>query len=186
MVEWLVVGPVALALGWGGAAFALDRHGRRRPPARTYDALILAGCRVYPDGRPSPALTRRVQLATELYHAGVAPLLVLTGGQNAGAPVSEARAAAELCLLRGVPPASLILEERSTDTLENAAFSARLVSGEVLLVSDAAHVYRARRMFRRHFVHVDAIGAIPPGGPRVRMALREVASLVRHGALGHL
>lgn len=183
MVEWLVVAPVA---AWATAAFALDRHGSGPVPARTYDALVVLGCRVYPDGRPSAALVRRAERAAELYHRGLAPTVVLTGGPNLGAPVAEARVAAALCVARGVPEGALLLEEASLTTLQNAAFSARLVRGEILVVSDPAHLFRARRMFRRHFAHVDVVGAVPPLGPRVRMALREVGSVVRHAALGHL
>lgn len=183
MVEWLVVAP---AVAWGAAALALDRHGSRPAPARTYDALVVLGCRVYPDGQPSAALVRRASLGAELYHRGLAPVLVLTGGRNLGAPIPEARVAAGLCAARGVPEAAMIVEEASLTTQQNAAFAAELVRGEILLVSDPAHLFRARRMFRRHFDHVDGVGAVPPAGPRVRMALREVGSVVRHAALGHL
>lgn len=185
MVEWLAV-PGIVAAAWAGGAVALDAHGRRAVPERVYDALIVAGCRVFPDGRPSAALVRRADLAAELFHRGRAPTIVFTGGRNLGAPVSEARAAARVCEARGVPAGAILLEERSVDTLQNAAFAAELVQGEVLLVSDAAHLYRARRMFLRHFARVDVAGALPPPRSRARMALREVASLVRHAALGHL
>lgn len=185
MVEWLAV-PTLLALGWGGAAVALDLHGSRPPPSRTYDALVVAGCRVFPDGRPSAALVRRASFAADLYRRGFAPVVVLTGGPSLGAPISEARAAAGVCLAGGVPAAALVLEEESLSTLENARCAARLVQGEILVVSDPAHLFRARRMFLRHFARVDGAGAPPPRGSRARLALREVASVVRHAALGHL
>lgn len=173
-------------LGWGAAAAALDAHGRRQVPCRTYDALVVAGCRVYPSGRPSHALARRVRLAVDLWHQGVAPRIVLTGGPSVGAPISEARAAAELCAAWGVAPERLILEERSTTTLENAAFAAALFQGDVLVVSDTAHVFRCRRMFRRHFPHADAVGTAASGWPRARLALREVFAVIRHGVQGNL
>jgi uncharacterized SAM-binding protein YcdF (DUF218 family) len=186
MIEWLMVLPGVLVTGWVGAAAALDAYGRRPHPPRTYDALVVAGCRVFPDGRPSAALVRRVRLAVDLYHRGVAERIVLTGGVGRDAPLSEARAAGLLCERLGVPGHHLVLEEESTSTIENAAFAARLVRGHVLVVSDAAHAFRCRRMFARHFERVDVVGVIPPRGPRVRLALREVFAVVRHATLGNL
>jgi uncharacterized SAM-binding protein YcdF (DUF218 family) len=138
------------------------------------------------DGRPSAALVRRVALAADLYHRGVSRRIVLTGGRSPDTPVSEARAAATICVRMGVPDEHLVLEEASRTTLENAAFAATLVTGEVLVVSDAAHAFRCRRVFRRHFVVVDVIGTVPPRGPRVRLALREALAVVRHAVLGNL
>jgi uncharacterized SAM-binding protein YcdF (DUF218 family) len=186
MIEWVLV-PGTAVLAWGAAAAWLDAHGQRpHAQGRTYDALVVAGCRVFPDGRPSHALARRVAVAVELWQRGVAPRIVLTGGPSVGAPISEAEAAARLCEAWGVPRERLVLEEKSTSTLENARFAAELLQGEVLVVSDAAHVFRCRRMFRRHFAHADAVGALGPRGPRVRLALREVFAVVRHASFGHL
>lgn len=177
MVE-VVIPLVAPVAAWLGTAAWLDATGRRPPPPGPFDALVVAGCRVLPDGGPSPALARRVDLAVSLWEDGVAPRIVLTGG---GSPVTEARAAAERCLARGVPAGALLLEEASRTTLENAAFAARLVRGRVLVVSDAAHAFRCRRVFRRHFPDAEAVGALATGWPRVRLALREAVAVWRHG-----
>ncbi|MEQ1567841.1 MAG: YdcF family protein [Myxococcota bacterium] len=186
MIEWLWLGPPLAAGAWAGAAAALDAYGRQEPPDRRYDAVVVAGCRVFADGTASPALLRRAELAAELFHRGFSDRIVTTGGRHPATPVSEAWAAAEICVGRGVPPAQVSLEEESRTTRENAAFAARLVQGDVLVVSDAAHAFRCRRMFARHFARVDVVGAIGPRGPRVRLALREVFAVVRHGTSGNL
>ena len=134
-----------------------------------------------PDGRPSAALSRRVRLAVDLFHQGYASQMVLTGGfGEPPPPLSEAEAAARLCVQWGVPKSALHREEASRDTLQNAEFAARLVSGHVLVVSDTYHAFRCARVFGRHFEHADAVGVPPPDGQRVRLALREVLNLVRH------
>lgn len=191
MIEWaLLLPPAGVASALAAAAW-LDTHGRCPHPPRTYDALIVAGCRVFPDGRPSRALSRRARVAADLWHRDVAPRIVLTGGPSQGAPLSEARAAAKLCEGWGVPATRLILEERSTSTLENAAFSAAILRehmavSSVLVVSDAAHVFRCRRMFQRHFPLADAVGAPTDGRARLELALREAVAVVRHGIMGNL
>lgn len=181
-MEWIAVVP----LGWLVAAIALELYGRRPLGEQPYDAIVVAGCRVRADGRPSGALDRRVRLAVALHQRGVAPRIVLTGGQTSGAPVSEARSAATLCVSLGVPSDVLILEEESRTTLENALFAARLIQGRVVVVSDRAHLFRCRRMFRRHFADVGVAGVVGRGWPRARLALVEVGAVMRHGVRGRL
>lgn len=179
----------------GGLATWLDWYGGRPGGDEPADAIVVAGCRVMPDGAPSPALARRVELALRLYAAGRAPTLVFTGGVGLGAPLSEARCSAALAARAGVPEGAILLEEASRDTLENAAFAARAwESGRgtpardarVVVVTDRAHVFRCARMFGAWFGGVAGAGATPPTGARLRLAVREGASVVHHGVRGHL
>ena len=79
-----------------------------RAPA---DAIVVLGARVHADGRPSGALRDRVVTACRLWRAGLAPVLVLSGGRGADAPVSEPLAMAALALAEGVPEEALLLDE---------------------------------------------------------------------------
>lgn len=193
MSALLAAAGVATALGalisaWVAAAVWLELYGVRARPDGAYDAVVVAGCRVHADGRPSGALVRRVEVAAAMYHRGHAPRIVLTGGIGKDAPVSEAYAAARLCEALGVPTGALVLEELSTTTLENAAFAANVGSPEwtVLVVSDTAHLYRCRRMFGRRFRAAHVVGATPPRWARIKLALREAGAVVRHGVRGDL
>ncbi|MCA9608624.1 MAG: YdcF family protein [Myxococcales bacterium] len=176
-----------LSLAYLGAAALLDRHGRRRPPeGHAFDAIVVLGCRVFEDGRPSASLAGRARHAAALFHEGVAPQIVLTGGPGT-APISEARAAADVALSLGVPSHALILEERSTTTEENAREAAALVDARrVLVVTDAYHVFRAERVFRRHFEEAVGAGSIGPGTARARGALREVVAVLGYALRGRL
>ena len=85
----------------------------------------------------------------------------------------------------------LYLEDRSTTTLENAEYTAQILgvhSAElhVIVVTDAAHTFRCRRMFGRHFRVVHAAGTSAEGWSRWRSALREAAAVLRHGLSGRL
>jgi len=44
--------------------------------------IVVLGAKVRPDGRPSGAMERRMQVALALYRAGIAPLLLLSGGER--------------------------------------------------------------------------------------------------------
>jgi len=117
-----------------------------------YDAAVVLGAKIEADGRPSPALLRRITHAAGLYHAGRVPFLLLSGGQ-AKDGVSEAEAMRRALLALDVPDTVLRLEELSRNTLENALFSRPIIQCQgwrrLLLVTDGYHMPRALYTFRR-------------------------------------
>lgn len=162
---------------WGGAAWCLDRYGLRREPRGSWDAIVVAGCKVMPGGTPSTALRRRVERAVALWETGAAEMLLMTGGEGDNPP-SEALVSALHARSMGVPEEKILLEDRSTSTEENARFAAELLGGgRVLVVSDSFHVLRCERVFSRYFDEVLGVGSVGDPGPRVKGALREVAAL---------
>jgi uncharacterized SAM-binding protein YcdF (DUF218 family) len=92
----------------------------------------------------------RLVHATELYKAQRAPLLLLTGGAQAGER-PEADLMRELLMVMGVPQRAMLLERSSRTTFENAAYSAPLLQARgirrILLVTSAFHMRRARALF---------------------------------------
>ncbi len=180
---------VALLLGlgpWWILAWGLDRAGRQTLPEGSWDAIVVAGCRVEAPGVPSPALRRRTEKAVELYRRGAAPVLLFTGGLGRFPP-TEAQAAAAHALELGVPPDAILLEDRSTSTEENARFAAEDHGyRRILLVTDSYHVFRASRVFARYFDEVEGAGSLAPAWPRVRGSLREVLAVGWYGLRGRI
>jgi len=172
-----VVGTVlAGALAWAGSALLLDLTGHDDPPTLV-DVIMVAGCSVEEGGVPSDCLATRAAKGAALYQTGVAPKLLFTGGVGEHPP-SEAEVAAARAIELGVPEGDIILENRSTSTEENARFAATL--GEfhhIVVVSDAWHTHRIRRVFGRYFDTVDTVGVDSPLHYRVYGALREVAAI---------
>lgn len=122
-------------------------------------AIVVLGGAVRPpeqaDGFPDLSeAADRVWHAARLYHAGKAPLLVLSGGSDPTVSATS-EAAAMRVLLRelGVPDEALLLEEASRNTRQNARFSAELLRARgierILLVTSALHMARARLAFER-------------------------------------
>lgn len=171
---------------WCLAALVLDQLGRRPTPEGPFDAIIVAGCRVTPEGEASVPLRARAELAVDLYEQGLAKRILFTGGVGEHAP-SEAEAAYAVARERGVPARHLLLEERSTSTEENARNAAELLEAErVLLVTDAYHVLRAERVFARHLPEVVGVGSVAPLNYRAKGAMREVAALSWYAVTGRL
>lgn len=162
-----------LTLGQIAATGATDY----RAPA---DAILVLGARVHPDGRPSGALADRTRTAVALHQAGWAPLLVLSGGHGAGAPVSEPAAMAALCREAGVPAEALQEDPTGLTTADSIATLARLARErgwrEVLVVSHDYHLARIRLLAARAGLRVRTVPARETHPPRwkVLATAREV------------
>lgn len=93
----------------------------RRDPAGL-DYLIVLGARVKEDGISS-SLKMRLDKAIAYSEENPGTVLVLSGGQGAGEPVSEAEAMRDYLVFNGVDEKQLILETNSASTVENIAYS---------------------------------------------------------------
>jgi uncharacterized SAM-binding protein YcdF (DUF218 family) len=170
---------------WLLAAFCLDLYGRRPHPVGRWDAVVVPGCAVLRNGEPSSPLRRRTLDAVAIWKASGARFLVLTGGVGVHPP-SEAEAAAGLAKVAGVPADALLLEDRSTNTWQNAFYSSKLESQgtsisewRILVVTDGYHTWRCKCQFSRYFSAVNVAGSLPGSRLRIRGALREVFSILK-------
>ena len=136
-------------------------------------AIVVLGARVLPDGRPSPALVRRVLAGVAAWRETPESALVLTGG-SVGHPTAEAEVAAALARAEGVPASALVLERRSRTTLENLTQAAALIGPRpMIVVTDRYHLPRA--LLAARILGLRAEGRPVPGGPRGLGALRRAA-----------
>jgi uncharacterized SAM-binding protein YcdF (DUF218 family) len=97
-----------------------------------------------------------------------APIVILTGGRG-GRDASEAARMKTAIQRLGVPASALVLEERSRNTEDNAANTARLAHPlgvrRILLVTSALHMPRAMLLFQRQGFEVTPV-PVPEKGHR--------------------
>jgi uncharacterized SAM-binding protein YcdF (DUF218 family) len=119
---------------------------------RLVEAIVVLGAAQY-NGRPSPVLRARLDHALGLYHDGLAPLIVVTGGVGRGDTTSEAAVGRRYLVSHGVPDTAVVVqgEARSTSASMSAvaAWLRRQGRRRVLLVSDPFHMFRLRLEARR-------------------------------------
>lgn len=120
-----------------------------RDERMTAGAIVVMGAAQY-DGRPSPVFAARLDHAIALYHDGVAPLLVVTGGKLEADRTTEAASARAYAIDHGVPAEAIIGEDQSRSTLASIRAVAELLreagAGQAVFVSDPTHMYRVLRM----------------------------------------
>ncbi|MGP9833515.1 YdcF family protein [Marinobacter sp. NSM] len=128
------------------------------------EAIVVLGGGVAPAGHGEPysnleSGTDRVWHAARLFHASKAPRVRLTGGNDPDhGATSEAEAMRQFMIERGVSDRSIVLEQRSRNTSQNAAYSAEILAGagdnRILLVTSAYHPPRAKGLFEAQGLEV--------------------------------
>lgn len=138
-------------------------------PACCYDAIVVLGGSIgpaVPPLRPDPELfdsSDRVWHAARLYHRGLAPRIILSGGSyhvatgQAPQTQTEAMAMREFLLALGVPDAAIVMEGKSLNTIENMQNTRALVGpARVALVTSGFHMPRALRLAKRAGLNAEA------------------------------
>lgn len=119
----------------------------RSDQARRVDAIVVMGAAQY-DGTPSPQLAARLDHVVELWDAGLAPLVVVTGGNQPGDRFTEAEASADYLIDAGVPADAILREDEAHNSYDSLVGVRDLLVAQgltrVLLVSDPFHSLRIR------------------------------------------
>src|SRR5579859_2150455 len=84
------------------------------------DAIVVFGAAEY-SGRPSPVLRARLDHALDLFHRGVARVVITTGGAADDPTFSEGGVGRDYLIHQGVPERSLIAETQGRDTSQSAS-----------------------------------------------------------------
>ena len=117
---------LAGVLAWLGALVAVVAAASR-DRARPAAAIIVMGAAQY-DGRPSPVLRARLDHAIALWHKGLAPRLIVTGGRRAGDRTSEAATGRRYAVAHGVPDSAILMESEGRTTAESMRAAAVLMT----------------------------------------------------------
>ena len=145
----VVVALLAAVVLYLGVTFAQVWRAARNDQARPADAIVVFGTAQY-NGVPSPVLAARLDHAIQLYEKDLAPVIVVTGGNQPGDQFTEATASANYLIQRGIPDEDVLREVSGTTSWQSLAAAANFLDdraiNDVLLVSDPFHSLRIRAM----------------------------------------
>ncbi len=167
-------------------------------PGKADAIVVLGGGAEWPHGELSSTALQRTTRGIRLYRDGLAPILVLSGGQGRKQP-SQAALRKALALACNVPSEAIITDERARTTQEEASRVAGLLrprgARSILLVTDPYHMVRARRLFERAGLAVRPAPANdlpdPAETPQTRLALmtratQEILAIVYYRVAGYM
>ena len=134
---------------------------------RQADVIVVFGCKVHSDGRPSTALAERVRTACELYDQGLASHVIVSGGPGSGA-VHETDTMRRLAIEHGIPAERVLVDADGLDTEATVGNTANQIREQgwqrVLAVSHFYHLPRIKLCYRRHGLQVYTVPAANPRG----------------------
>ena len=156
------------------------------------DALIVLGAAVHGD-RVTWVLSNRLDTAAEYLTTHPDTVCVVSGGKGDGESVTEASAMQKYLVERkGIDPGRILIEDRSTSTSENFAFSKVLIEKElgsdakIAFVTTDFHVFRAGRVAKK--AGIDAVGIAAPDVWYIRINnfLRESVGIAVYALRGNI
>ena len=107
------------------------------------DCILVLGCKVKDDGNPSHMLEDRLRRGVELYKAGTAPKLLMSGdhGQD---EYNEVGTMKKYAVDAGIPSSDVFMDHAGFSTYESL-YRAKEVFGvkKVIIVTQEYHLYRA-------------------------------------------
>ena len=117
------------------------------------DFIIILGCKVRDDGTLTPILKARVDKAIEFAKEQKEKtnkniIFVPSGGQGQDEIISEAEAMKKYLIEKGIPEEDIIIENESTNTLQNMKFSKNKIDeinkeGKIVFSTTNYHVFRS-------------------------------------------
>ncbi len=152
--------------------------------ARSADAALVFGAAVRANGQPSQALRDRTRTACDLYKRGLVATLILSGGRDPQAPLSEPACMARIAQAEGVPAEALILDEAGIHTAASIRAARDLAKsrgwGRVLVVSHDYHLARIKMAACRAGLRVLTVPARESRAMRKKpwFVAREVAAWI--------
>lgn len=162
--------------------FAQVLHASKQAHQEPAQAIVVLGAAQY-DGTPSPVLEGRLEHAIELYEAGVANTIVVTGGKQEGDRFTEAAASYDYLRDHGVPGGRILREEQGSNTWEQLAAATRELQARgmtsAVLVSDDYHSYRLDRIANELGLQAQ-VSPVDPGlsvGGKAKAMARETVAV---------
>lgn len=128
-----------------------------------YDAIIVLGAQVKPEGIPSVQLRWRLDAAAKAYERQPARVVVC-GAQGSDEPCPEAFVMKRYLTEQGVPEDMILTDPESRNTMENLKNAKKLLSQypeirRVLIVTSDYHVPRSMAMARDLGFEAEGIGS---------------------------
>ncbi|NWQ44417.1 YdcF family protein [Bacillus sp. EB106-08-02-XG196] len=146
------------------------------------DYIIILGARVKGE-IPSLALQYRIDAAAKYMKKNKETIAIASGGQGPGEDITEAEAIKRGLLQHGVDGNRILLEDKSTDTVENITFSKKLIPDHLetgLLVTNDFHLYRSKSIAKDQGLSLQGIPAETPTVAIPKSYAREYLAITKY------
>jgi uncharacterized SAM-binding protein YcdF (DUF218 family) len=134
------------------------------------DFVIVLGAELLPNGEISPLLRSRLDKTVQFYRrqvkrtAKIPCRLIVSGGEGADEPFSEAYAMKRYLIKKGIPAEVIIEEAQSLNTYQNLLYSKDIMDRlkrdyKCIFITNTFHVFRSSVYARRVGLKAKGLGA---------------------------
>lgn len=161
------------------------------PPVEEYDAIIVLGAQVKPDGELSLQLKWRLDEAVKAWNAHPC-WVVVCGARGSNEPVEEAYAMRDYLIGQKIPAEMILTDAESYNTRQNIDHAAKLLNDKdvqrVVVVTSDYHLPRALALAEDAGLDASGIGAPTRLGMRywIKNHGREALAWVKYWAQKYL
>lgn len=107
------------------------------------DCIIVLGCQVRSDGTPSDMLRDRLERGIELYFAGVAPKIIMSG-DHGQTEYDEVNTMKQYAIDAGIPSEDIFMDHAGFSTYESIYRAKEIFQADnIVVVTQEYHLYRA-------------------------------------------
>lgn len=158
-------------------------------PGPKADSIIVLGAQIRGD-YPSVVLKYRLDRAYDYLCEYPDTIAIVSGGQGSNEPLPEAEVMSSYLVSRGIDPSRILIEDQSTNTIENIKNSFKLVdpkSTRIGIVTSNFHIFRGVAIARRQ--GAKNICGIPADSHKLYMlnnVVREFFGVVKDKLLGNM
>lgn len=153
------------------------------------DFCVVLGAQ-WKSGGPSYVLQKRLDKALGYLRANPDTVVIVSGGQGANEPMSEAQGMKGYLMAAGIEEERIIVEDASTNTEENLRFSSAFLDRErdrVVLVSNNFHMFRALKIAEKQgYARVEGLAAESYPTMLPNNLLREFFGVVKDFCVGNI
>lgn len=158
-------------------------------PSPGADYVIILGAQWKPQG-PSEALRRRLDIATKYLEQNPDTVVIVSGGQGGNEPISEAAGMRQYLVDIGIDEERILMEDRSTNTMENLVFSSDLLDKQndrVVIVTNNFHAFRALQIAHKQgYTNAEGLAASSVVSFLPNNLLREFLGVLKDFLVGNL
>ena len=120
------------------------------------DCIVVLGCQVKDDGKPSDMLADRLRRGIELYNQGVAPKIIMSGdhGQK---EYDEVNTMKQVAVDAGIPSNDIFMDHAGFSTYESLYRAKKIFEADkIIVVTQKYHLYRT--MYIAEKLGIEAYG----------------------------
>lgn len=177
-----IIGIIMICAVYAGfLQYNIYKHGHMKA---TYDAdyIIVLGSKVN-GTKPSYSLQYRIDKAGEYLKSHEKTIAIVSGGKGKGEDISEALAMKYELMKLKIAEDRIIMEDKSTSTDENIAFSKPLIPDNMkkgMIVTNDFHMFRAKKIAAKQGLQLEGLPAETPKRIVIPSNIREYLAITQY------